>query len=538
MYIPTIFFGGTESCVNLIPSQSQFPTGSVRFGQLGPTGSGDDTSYFYVRCEPGEEVNFTIQDGVTTTAKLLLIGGGGGVDSANEGGGAAGDVIFQDIALEPGNYLLSCSANPSDGTTIAGNSVFFTNTDDIPSNQTRYIAYGGETATFDDGGNNTNFTGGDGAAGAGGGGGAGSAGNGGDRAGDSGGDGGDATTIPSPFRNITGVGFITSDKVAGGGGGKGQCANSDGGAPARNQYGSGATYDFNPSCVAQNYTGVKGAAFLYVPIKRCSLIPSGAIDLPTEQGVADGGDLVGTFTSGSDTFKYHIFIAGGEGQTQDAIFSVKTGSIQDAKVLCVAGGGGGSDTGGGGAGGVSITRNVTLYGMYDPRVGEGGAPENSGTDSLLQPISSFVTYLGAEGGGYGGHLGDVANGGSGGGGGGTPDNGGNALSGSTLDIYDNADFYYGSAGGQAGGGFNEYGGGGGGATSNGDTGSVVDGRGGDGILMTGEFFPTNIWVTGSIARGGDGNQLSGGHPLQSGSGDGGHGGQAGANGFISITYKI
>tara|TARA_R110000803_G_scaffold210628_1_gene282969 strand:+ start:457 stop:2145 length:1689 start_codon:yes stop_codon:yes gene_type:complete len=562
MYIPTIFFGGTESCVNLIPSQSTFPTGSTQFGQIGPTGSdaGTTDSYFFVRCEPGEEVNFVIQDGITTTAKLLLIGGGGGVTASYTGGGAAGDVIFQDISLEPGNYLLSSSAYAGNGELLAGNSVLFTNVDDIPSNQTKYIAYGGgENRDNGDGGNNTNYVGGDGTLNNGGGGGAGSSGNGGDRDGDNGGNGGPGTTIPSPFNAVVGItpALTSASVIAGGGYGAGQCGDQDGLPGSGDQeYGHGANYDFTPSCVSSNHTGIIGAAFLFVPIKDCSLVPSGAIILPTvEDFTADGGDIIGTFTSGSDTFQYHIFTTDNDGSTQDGIFSVKSGSITDAKILCVGGGGGAAKTsdiyGGSGAGQVAIKRNSTLYGMYDVRPGRGGVVEEKGIGSYIQPISSFVTYVGAEGGGVGTNptvAGGLADGGSGGGGfrsdfTSTTLNPGIALSGSLLGDYNTADIYYGSPGGIATAGTpaGVSAGGGGGALTAGQTGSNFGGFGGDGIEMTGEFFPTNIWVTGSIARGGDAknfNTTTPSHTLQSGSGDGGHYGQKGSDGFVCITYKI
>tara|TARA_R100000951_G_scaffold26539_1_gene22468 strand:+ start:1074 stop:2732 length:1659 start_codon:yes stop_codon:yes gene_type:complete len=552
MYIPTIFFGGTENCVNLIPNQSTFPTGSNLYGQLGPEGTGSEDSYFYVICNPGEQVNFTIQGGATAAAKLLLIGGGGGADELTEGGGAAGDVLFEDIPLVPGNYFLSSSAFGGSGSVQAGDSIFVTNIDEIPANRTTYTAFGGNNGSSANGASNTNFTGGTGATGQGGGGGAGSRGNGGNASGDDGGDGGTPFTVPFPFNQVTDVNTNgPATPIAGGGGGKGQCGDTDGVGKAFNEYGSGGSYDFNPSCSGGAASGVHGAAMLFVPIRRCQLPPSGAIDLPSEQGVADGGDIIGTFTSGSDTFKYHIFINGDEGGTVDGIFSIKTGSIQDAKILCVAGGGGGSpNTGGGGAGGVTITRDATLYGMYSVKVGDGGAVQTDGTTSSLDPISSFVTYIESEGGGAGAGSGGgpvAQSGGSGAGGGGVSATPGNALSGSTTPSYNSASLFYGSSGGIAGGSFNEHGGGGGGATSNGGIGGATGGtlpNGGDGLLMTGEFFPTNVWVTGSIARGGDGGSVAGGsHPIQPGAGDGGHGGglgspNTGSNGFVSITYKI
>ena len=553
MYIPTIFFGGSDLCTNLIPSQSTFPTGSTLYGQLGPQGTGSDESYFFVRCNPGEAVNFVIQGGTTSAAKLLLIGGGGGADELSEGGGAAGDVIFEDIPLSPGNYFLSSSAFNGSGSVQAGSSAFVTNVNDIPAHQTTYIALGGNNGSSANGATNTNFTGGTGATGQGGGGGAGSRGNGTNASGNDGGDGGTPFTVPSPFSQVTGKGLPSSaaTEIAGGGGGKGQCGDTDGVGYAFNEYGSGGSYDFNPSCVGGARSGMHGAAFLFIPIQRCALPPSGAIDLPSEQGVADGGDIVGTFTSGSDTFKYHIFttVDDGAAQPDTGIFSVKTGSIQDAKILAVGGGGGGgANSGGGGSGGITINKEATLYGMYRARIGGSGSVASNGGVSSLQPISSFVTYQYAEGGGAGPPSAGVAqSGGSGGGGGGATSNPGNALSGSSQPSFNSAQFFYGSKGGTGGGGFNQYGGGGGGATSNGLTGGPSGGtlpNGGDGFLMTGEFFPTNVWVTGSIARGGDGGSVVGGsHPIQPGSGDGGHGGglgspNTGSNGFLSITYKI
>jgi hypothetical protein len=93
---------------------------------------------------------------------------------------------------------------------------------------------------------------------------------------------------------------------------------------------------------------------------------------------ATGGDIVGTYTSGSKTYKYHQFNNGGN-------FVVSSGGKNNVEVLVVAGGAGGGTSQnypsityaqGGGAGGVKVTNLGTLTvlpGTYPVYIGAGGA---------------------------------------------------------------------------------------------------------------------------------------------------------------------
>ena len=93
---------------------------------------------------------------------------------------------------------------------------------------------------------------------------------------------------------------------------------------------------------------------------------------------ATGGDVVGTYTSGSKTYKYHQFNNGGN-------FVVSSGGKNNVEVLVVAGGGAGGIgqnypttlyERGGGAGGVKVSNLGTLTvlpGTYPVYIGAGGA---------------------------------------------------------------------------------------------------------------------------------------------------------------------
>lgn len=554
MYIPTIFLAGLESCANLQISASNLPTssfdgdGDINFGQIG---SGSENPYFFVRCDVGEQVYFDIADGLTTQAKILLIGGGGGVDISYNGGGAAGDVIFQDITLQPGKYLLSSSANPGDGTTQAGNSYFITNADEIdPLKQTWYVAYGGDNnQTNGYGGNNTNYGGGAGSStpGNAGGGGAGSGGNGFNAVTTTGGNGGAGTTVGAPFNTINDI----SSTFAGGGGGAGATGYVDGNPVAFNKLGSGATYDRNPSPPGADIAGRPGAAFLFLPIRTCELVPTGSILLDTDEPFeAIGGTYEGTFVSGSTTYKYHLF-------TNDSpnlnIFAVKRGFTTEAKALLVGGGAGarynlgagGYYAGGAGAGGVSIKRNMTLYGAYQIEVGSGGAQNQNGAGSYITALSTFVTYVGAHGGGKGGAIGEAGTDGGSGGGGWATANQGEALPSSALGKWGNVDEIYGNDGGQGAtigtAPAVYYGGGGGGAGSAGETGGPSSGAGGSGYILDDEFFPSSVlFASASIARGGNAGHYGITPATQPYSGDGGQptAPGTGSDGFVCITYPI
>lgn len=539
MYIPTIFFGGTESCVNLQISASNFETASIDFGQIG---SGSDSSYFYIRVQQNESIIFDVAQGLTTQAKLLLVGGGGYFDSNYLGGAAGGDVIFEDIVLQPGTYFMSSSAYGGNATNNQGGpSMFVTNYLDDVINQKRYIAYGGQpNDTNNDGGSNTNFTGGTGTPTAGAGG-AGSAGNGESVISATPASGGLATSIPSPFNAVVGQPSspdISGSVVSGGGGGYSPISGS---APDQEPqaWGSGhGTFD------GGNQDGNEGVAYLFIPINTCEEVPTGSIILPDDEPFeAIGGDLVGTFTSASQDYKYHIFYQGG---SRPGTFAVTSGYTDQAKILCVAGGAGSNtlqEDGGAGAGGVSIKYNVTLYGVYNVIGGLGGNAGQNGGDATVTPISTFVTYVGARGGGKGGDGQAGSDGGSGGGGTRVFPNilpPGQGTQSPYLGKYDTADLYLGNDGGncEVHSGF-PYGGGGGGAGSVGENGSPTAGAGGSGYVLDDSFFPSSVlFATSSIARGGD-RPLLNTHTTQPYSGDGAMGGgTAGENGFICITYPI
>jgi hypothetical protein len=559
MYIPTIFFNSAYGCVQPIISGSGNTVTKSNGYWLGQFTSGSQR-YFYIDIAADTTASIQIAQGVTSTAKLLLIGGGGksfpylGTSNA---GGAAGNVYFGDVSLEPGNYILkagrggySGSGNTEDGTESSFQRV---------NSSLNPIVAGGGAGFQVTGGSNSLYTGGSGILGTqgAGGGGAGSTSNGTNAVQvtnfSNPGSGGSGSTIPEPFATALWYYYDTS-LVAGGGGGR-SYSGTNGVSVARDAWGSGG---------ASTSDGNNGRAVLYIPVGNCQEEPTGSLILPTTESFqAEGGDYIGTFFSGSVTYKYHLFYTPGtqlypyNNTTSNQYFRVQNGYTEEAKILLVGGGAGArvnyDANGGAGAGQVTIKRNVPLYGIYEIAVGAGGNSgqnASNGNTSEFISISNYTNYYNALGGGTGAQVIPTPprvggqNGGSGGGG--SIFFSGNwqtlarglAITPTSPPVYV-ADEYYGNNGGvglQAGFG---YGGGGGGATSAG----ANSGAGGSGYTLTGEFFPTNVlFATASIARGGD----RGGdttplrtHTTQQYSGDGAQtytGGSRG--GFICITYPI
>jgi hypothetical protein len=560
MYIPTIFFGDNNSCIQLSLTGSTFPSGSntnnnVTYGQI----SGSQ-SYFWIKVPEGNEFTFELRDGITN-GKLLLVGGGGGAfafetnplnpSDGNTGGGAGGLVLYQDIPLSPGLYFMSASSY--DPTTLDGGTSFFRKSNDGISMTSSYVelsAQGGGSSQLGVGGSNAWFSGGNPTSqpGGAGGGGAGSTSN-----------GTDATRVTNfSIPGSGGNGFTIPDSVlepaigtlylAAGG-----CGNSFSGNTAtqcapqslanRNEWGSGANGS-NPT----DRSGQKSLAMLFIPINSCQLAPTGAVVLPRSEEliINSQANIQGTFVSGSDTFAYHIFTSSGR-------FQVESGTPTDAKIIAVGGGAGGQGTsfpplpGGAGAGRVSIKRNINLYGTYNISVGAGGAASQNGGNSGIEPVSTFITYMGANGGGEGASITENASSGGSGGGGASYFSSGVPVTkppGISVQIgspFDNFDETYGNSGGPGyRSGDVTQGGGGGGAGSAGTSGnpSLGNGVGGSGYTLTGEFFPSGVFLgLSEIAKGGSRfGATDNGQPANSG--NGGYGNSAGASGFVCITYKV
>ena len=547
MYIPINFLASSLSCANTQLSGSVIPNDhSDNYERIG---SGSDDAYFVIRTDVGESVTFNINGGITN-AKLLLVGGGGRADRFNQnplstsdsstGGGGAGGVIFQDVTLQPGiDYFMSSSATGgTSANPTGGSSTFIQNYVPDPVDWTQLTAEGGEGNDTSTGGDSADgFSGGTGLINGAGGGGGGSTGNGEDYqippglpGARDGGDGGDGYTIPSPFNSVA---VDLNTKIAGGGPGD-SYQNSPGtyasGVGADN-YGNGAS-----GAGAGNNNGNPGVAFLFIPISSCELTPTGSIILPEETPNAIGGDIVGTFTSSSRDYRYHLF-------TQESGYlNFNTGSTTEAKMLLVAGGayGGGVDrAGGGGAGGVAIKRNQPLYGTLKVTAGPAGLTGNTrGRDSVVTSISNYIYQVRAIGGGRGATFSRVGeDGGSGGGGYGSTAAGGSINC--TDTSFCTADEYYGNDGGNGFVSGISYGGGGGGAGSVGENGGTTTGLGGSGYTLTDEFFPPAVlFSSSSIARGGSRRGLSQGYVSEVNSGDGEGEGSPARQGFVCITYPI
>lgn len=527
MYIPINFLASSLSCANVEISGSTIPDG-VEFNIIG---SGSDDAQLEILVPVNSSLTFNITGGSTSNAKLLLVGGGGVGGDLGLGGGGAGEVIFQDVTLEPGiTYFISSSAFGGNSTNPnGGSSTFIENYVSDPVNWRQYIAQGGDgDDTNNDGGTSGNgFVGGSGNAGAGGGGG-GSTSIGLDATRitnvDYGGDGGSGSIIPYPYDSVVDSG----NAIAGGGPGTTN-------TPAYNgSYAQGVS-PFAYGNGGSDGDGRAGVSCIWIPIKDCSEIPTGSIILPnTESFEAIGGDIVGTFTSSSIDYKYHIF-------KNDGFFNTISGSKSEAKVVIVAGGGRGGGEGGGGAGMVTIKRNLTLYGTYECEVGNSGSAGQRAPASTLTSLSNYLLspQLVSVGGGAGANnITDGVDGGSGGGGyGDTLRVPGESIGGTLGSIF------YGNDGGAGSGSGAEtfYGGGGGGAGSAGQKGGPGpdNGYGGTGYNLNEEFFPQGVLFSDqTIAVGGNARFKSGSNP-EPYSGGGGHADfDEGAKGFICITYPI
>ena len=547
MYIPTIFFNSAYGCVQPIISGSGSDITKSNGYWLGQFTSGSQT-YFYIDIAANTTASIQIAQGVTSTAKLLLIGGGGYSNlfqknpsgpGSRSGGGAAGNVYYQDISLEPGTYILKAGRGgySSAGSTEDGTESSF---ERVNSSLNPIVAGGGQ-GFQSVGGNNSIYFGvsGSGYGGAG----AGSA--------------GDAATVNGgAYTTITGLvdylwNYSNTGNVAGGGGGI--LFNGTGGTtPAPDAWGTGGSGGNSAD------DGNNGRAVLFIPIGNCQQQPTGSLNLPTTESFqAEGGDLTGTFTSGSVKYKYHLFYNTGsiiypnKSTTSNQYFRVQNGYTQQAKILLVGGGAGGRDNaydvnGGAGAGKVAITRNIPLYGIYGISVGGGGTAgtdAQSGGETNFISLSNYTDYYAANGGGPGADIvgGYTAgtDGGSGGGGSkyfsGTWQSlaKGLAINPSSPPVYA-TDEYYGNNGGAGTQDGSGKGGGGGGATSVG----ADSGAGGSGYTLTDEFFPSStLFVSASIAKGGDRGALNT-HTTQPYSGDGGQPGNIGRGGFLCITYPI
>lgn len=488
MYIPTIFFGAQNDCIECLFSGSVIPDG-IEFNKLG-------TDWVYIKVPAGKEVAFQTKTGVSSNAKMLVVGGGGYSYNASgaAGGGGAGQVIFQDFGIQPDIlYYASASIGGRLATPDGQDSVFIENYTVDPVNWRKHTAIGGKDNNGVNGGNSGNgYIGGTGPNTSVAGGGAGSTGNGDNGTtgvGSQGGDGGPGYTIPSPFNTAVDFNIIA-------GGGPGEATSIDGNwAPGVDStaYGNGGT-----STGTKN--GRDGVVFIFLPITNCETGSREGLDF-----IAEGG-TTGTFYSGSVQYKYHAFLNTTSSLGGTDTFNVIQGITHEAKTLVVGGGAGSSTTndvyvpggglnnqcyqsgGGAGAGGVKINENVTLWG-YSNKVytGAGGPRYTNGYRSTLTPFPTFAGIY-ADGGGRGGYQNSSyvpasgnANTGGSGGGGGAVDTTGAGATGNGL----------GYAGGNMAFAGGRNGGGGGGA---GSVGAVAV-----------ESSPTNLkW-----AKGGDGYDLAG-----------------------------
>ena len=278
MYIPTMFYA-LGSCVRALPTGSVTPTGVT----LGTVTDGTN-SWNYIEVEQGYHAYIEVEFGTTEEAKLILIGEGGfsttgsaepGGGQYDLGGGAGGDVIIQDVSLQPGQYYMSASANTKGYPEPGGGAAFRNDFADSADNIVFLVAGGGtSTATSigGDGGDNTLYIGGAGDIYGGaetGGGGAGSTMNGttgsqqpGIGNASIGGDGGSGSIVSSPFSNAVGY-----DMVGSGGPGMGLVAgasfNLRGNQTGNvDQWGLGGSWFVNGTRNDPN----QSRAFLFIPI--------------------------------------------------------------------------------------------------------------------------------------------------------------------------------------------------------------------------------------------------------------------------------
>jgi len=216
------------------------------------------------------------------------------------------------------------------------------------------------------------------------------------------------------------------------------------------------------------------------------------------------------YVSGSDEIYYKFTTV-----NYDHVITFNNDTLCD--ILIVGGGGGGGkyvsgnyELGGGGAGAYLFVSSVLLNGTYNITVGDGGAVNNKGFDSIIK--KNGIDIYRCEGGGLGGYAGAGGNGGSGGGG--QWNNGGGTATDQTKGKN--------GAAGTTNGGKNQ-GGGGGGAGSNGS-----EANGGNGL--SNDISGTLTWYAGG--GGGNGNSNPGG---TGGIGGGGTGSSSGYNATSGIN---
>jgi hypothetical protein len=240
-------------------------------------------------------------------------------------------------------------------------------------------------------------------------------------------------------------------------------------------------------------------------------------------GTDPTGGTISTYTDGADNYRVHSFLADG------SFVVASTGAVD----YLIVGGGGGGGTGGsgaynagaGGAGGFRTSTGLSISGAsYAITVGDGGATNTVGEDSVFNALTSSGGGTGAfSSGGAGG------NGGSGGGGAGHGSGGaggtGNTPSTSPSQGNDGGSGSSAAAGGAYGGA------GGGGATAVGANGTSS--AGGNGGAGTANSLRTNVAVT---YAGGGGGAASSGSASTGGAGGGGAGGVAavGSAGTVNL----
>ena len=291
---------------------------------------------------------------------------------------------------------------------------------------------------------------------------------------------------------------------------------------------------------------------------------------------ASGGDVVSTYTSGPNTYKYHQF-------TTSGTFQVLSGAKGIEYMIIGGGGGGGTLGGGGGAGGYltgTFTASVGSYGIViggGANGGSQGAPGGTGTNTTALGFTAYGgggggshtsggTSVAGTSGGSGGGSGDNASsypygagtvgqgnrGGTGstvfsniprGGGGGGGSNGvgldigsGGAGGPGTLNAINGTSYYWAGGGGYGGyasgsrGGDGGIGGGGGGSAANG---ASPAGSGGGSALNNG-----TAGAVGDNTMGGLGGQNTGGGGGGSGWAYNATGTRSGGSGIVIIRYTV
>ena len=211
-------------------------------------------------------------------------------------------------------------------------------------------------------------------------------------------------------------------------------------------------------------------------------------DKATYAPFATGGTI--TYSGG---YTIHTFTSGG------TLTVNNTGAV-DALVVGGGGGGGTDYGGGGGAGGVVYSSALPVSsGSYSITIGNGGAAESTGGNSVFSTVTAY-------GGGAGGRYGNGGNGGSGGGSGYFAASGGTGVSGQGYNGGSSANVNY-------------RGSGGGGATQAGyaNNDGTYPARGGAG-------YTTSISGVSATYGGGGGAAGSGGTSGAGGAGGGGNGG--------------